>query len=89
MLSFLRVWGYEAYVKKLQPDKLKSKSGKCIFVGYPRETLGYTFYHPAEGKTFIAKTGIFLEKDFLAKVWMGGKLSLTRSSTPHLKYRVA
>jgi hypothetical protein len=39
-LSFLRVWGCEAYVKKLQPDKLKSKSEKCIFVGYPRETLG-------------------------------------------------
>jgi hypothetical protein len=25
-LPFLRVWGYEAYVKKLQPDKLESKS---------------------------------------------------------------
>jgi hypothetical protein len=25
-LSFLRVWGCEAYVKKLQPDKLESKS---------------------------------------------------------------
>jgi hypothetical protein len=39
-LSFLRVWGCEAYVKKLQPDKLESKSEKCILVGYPRETLG-------------------------------------------------
>jgi hypothetical protein len=25
-LSFLRVWDYEAYVKKLQPDKLETKS---------------------------------------------------------------
>jgi hypothetical protein len=66
-LSILRVWGCEAYVKKLQPDKLKSKSEKCIFVGYPRETLGYTFYHPAEGKTFVAKNGFFLEKEFLTK----------------------
>jgi hypothetical protein len=55
-LSFLRVWGCEAYVKKLQPDKLESKSEKCIFVGYPRETLGYTFYHPTKGKTFVSKT---------------------------------
>jgi hypothetical protein len=61
-LLFLRVWGCEAYVKKLQPSKLESKSEKCIFVGYPRETLGHTFYHPAKGKTFVAKTRIFLDK---------------------------
>jgi hypothetical protein len=71
-LSFLRVWGCEAYVKKLQSDKLKSKLEKCIFVGYQRETLGYTIYHPAEGKTFVAKTGIFLKKEFLAK-GLGGR----------------
>jgi hypothetical protein len=59
-LSFLRVWGCEAYVKKLQLDKLETKAKKCIFVGYPRETLGYTFYHPAKGKTFVAKMGAFL-----------------------------
>jgi hypothetical protein len=28
MLSFLRIWECEAYVKKLQPDKLESKSEK-------------------------------------------------------------
>jgi hypothetical protein len=87
-LSFLKVWGCEAFVKKLKPNKLESKSQKCIFVGYPRDTLGYIFYHPAEGKTFVAKTKIFLEKEFLAKGVVEGKLSLTRSSTPHLKYRV-
>jgi hypothetical protein len=48
-LLFLRVWGCESYVKKLQTDKLETKSEKCIFVGYPKETLGYTFYHPVEG----------------------------------------
>jgi hypothetical protein len=60
-LSFLRVWGCEAYVKKLQPDKLETKAEKCIFVGYPRETLGYTFYHLVEGKIFVANTGAFLK----------------------------
>jgi hypothetical protein len=88
-LLFLRVWGCEAYVKKLQPDKLESKSEKCIFVGYPRKTLGYTFYHATEGKTFVAKTGIFLEIEFLTKGVVGGRLRLTRSLTPHSKYRVA
>jgi hypothetical protein len=37
-LSFLKVWGCEAYVKHLMSDKLIPKSDKCFFVGYPRET---------------------------------------------------
>ena len=52
-LSFLKVWGCDAYVKKFQPDKLEPKSEKCVFIGYPKETIGYTFYHRSEGK-FIA-----------------------------------
>ena len=48
-LSFMKIWGWLAYVQKLQPDKLESKSKKYIFVGYPRETVGYTFYNPTEG----------------------------------------
>ena len=35
-LSFLKVWGCEAYVKKLQPDKLEPKAEKCVFIGYPK-----------------------------------------------------
>ena len=53
-LSFLKVWGCDAYVKKLQPDKLEPKSEKCVFIGYPKETVGYTFYHKYEGKIFVA-----------------------------------
>jgi hypothetical protein len=63
-LSFLKIWGCEAYVKKLQPDKLESKVEKCVFVWYPRDTIGYTFYHPAEGKAFVDQVGTFLEKEF-------------------------
>ncbi|KAK1650213.1 hypothetical protein QYE76_068018 [Lolium multiflorum] len=66
-LSFLKVWGCEAYVKKLQPDKLEPKAEKCVFIGYPKETIGYTFYHRSEGKIFVAKNGTFLEKEFLTK----------------------
>ena len=39
-LSFHKVWGCDAYVKKLQPDKLEPKSEKCVFIGYPKETAG-------------------------------------------------
>ena len=56
-LPFLKVWACDAYVKKLQPDKLEPKSEKCVIIGYPKETIGYTFYHRSEGKTFVAKNG--------------------------------
>jgi hypothetical protein len=59
------------------------------FVGYPRETIGYTFYHPPEGKTFVAKAGTFLEKEFLAKGVGGRKVELDEIVDPSLEYRVA
>ena len=58
-LSFLKVWGCDAYVKKFQPDKLEPKSGKCVFIEYPKVTIGYTFYHRSEGKLFVAKMDPF------------------------------
>jgi len=42
-LSFLKVWGCNAYMKKFHPDELKLKSEKCVFIGYLEETIGYTF----------------------------------------------
>src|ERR1041385_8072770 len=75
-LSHLKIWGCEAYVSKLQPDKLESNADKCIFVGYPKEICGYTFYNQSEGKTFVAKTGHFLEKEFLLKELSGRKIDL-------------
>ena len=66
-LSFLKVWGCDAYLKKFQPDKLKTKSEKCVFIGHHKETIGYTFYHRSEGKIFVAKNGSFLEKELISK----------------------
>src|SRR5215216_103322 len=83
-LSFLKVWGCDAYVKKLQPDKLEPKSEKCIFIGYPKETIGYTFYHKSEGKIFVAKNGFFLEKEFLSKEVSGRKVELDEVIVPSL-----
>jgi hypothetical protein len=37
-LSFLKVWGCEAYVKCLMSDKLTPKSDKSFFAGNSRET---------------------------------------------------
>src|SRR3954464_15056363 len=75
-LSFLKIWGCDAFVKRLQSDKLTTKSDKCIFVGYPRETLGYYFYNREEGKVFISRSGVFLEKEFLTKGTSGRSMRL-------------
>src|SRR3954464_2595622 len=75
-LSFLKIWGCEAFVKRLQSDKLTAKSDKCIFVGYLRETLGYYFYNREEGKVFVARNGVFLEKEFLSRGVSGSTVQL-------------
>ncbi|GJT46782.1 retrotransposon protein, putative, ty1-copia subclass [Tanacetum coccineum] len=61
-LSYLRVWGCEALVKRDAPDKLDPRSIKCIFVGYPKETMGYYFYYPPENKIFVARNAKFFQK---------------------------
>ena len=85
-LSFLKVWGCDAYVKKLQLDKLEPKSEKCVFIGYPKETVGYTFYHRSEGKIFFAKNGSFLEKEFLSKEVRGRKVELDKVIVPSIEW---
>ena len=69
-------------MKKLQPDNLEPKSEKCVFIGYPKETVGYTFYHRSEGKTFVAKNGSFLEKEFLSKEVSGRKVEHDEVTVP-------
>ena len=63
---------------------LEPKSEKCIFIGYPKETVGYTFYHRSEGKIFVAKNGTFLEKEFLSKEVSGRKVELDEVIVPSL-----
>jgi len=58
-LAFLKIWGCEAFFKRLQSDKLNRKSDKLVFVGYPKGTLGYYFYNREEGKVFSLKTVSF------------------------------
>ena len=81
-LSFLKVWGCDAYVKKFHLDKLKPKSKKCVFIGYPKVTIGYTFYHRSEDKIFVAENGSFLKKEFLSKEVSGRKVELDEVTVP-------
>ena len=72
-------------MKKIQHDKLEPKSEKCIFIGYPKVTVGYIFYHRSEGKIFVAKNGSFLEKEFLSKEVSGRKVELDEVIVPTLE----
>ncbi|KAK8564677.1 hypothetical protein V6N12_058260 [Hibiscus sabdariffa] len=73
-MSFMKIWGCKAYVKHKMSTKLEPKSEKCTFVGYPKETKGYYFYN--ENKVFVARTGVFLEKEFLMNSGEGRNIKL-------------
>ncbi|GKB00938.1 retrotransposon protein, putative, ty1-copia subclass [Tanacetum coccineum] len=45
-LSYLKVWGCEALIKRDTPEKLQQRSVNCIFIGYPKEAMSYYFYFP-------------------------------------------
>ncbi|KAM1660254.1 hypothetical protein EV2_003356 [Malus domestica] len=66
-LNHIKIWGCEAYVKKLEATKLEVRSVRWYFVGYPRETMGYEFYHPDDQKVFVTRTAKFLEDEFVLK----------------------
>nr|GFA11267.1 hypothetical protein [Tanacetum cinerariifolium] len=67
-LSYLKVCGCEALVKRdtlTKLDKLDPRSIKCIFIGYPKETMGYSFYYPPENKVIVARNAKFLENSLI------------------------
>ena len=66
-LSCLQICGCETYVKHLQPNKLDPKLDKCYFVGYPKETIGYSFYQKFKDKMFVIIKNTFSRRSFLAK----------------------
>ncbi|GJU23661.1 retrotransposon protein, putative, ty1-copia subclass [Tanacetum coccineum] len=75
-LSYLKVWGCEALVKRDTLDKLEQKSVKCIFIGYPKETMGYYFYFPPENKIVVARYAEFFEKRLISQEISGRAVDL-------------
>ncbi|GJX89824.1 retrotransposon protein, putative, ty1-copia subclass [Tanacetum coccineum] len=70
------VWGCEALVKRDTPDKLEQRSVKCIFIGYPKETMGYYFYFPPENKIVVARYAEFFEKRLISQEISGRAVDL-------------
>ena len=83
-MSFLRIWGCKALVKRQVSKKLAPRSEKCIFVGYPKETRGYYFYNRSENKVFVDRNGAFLEKQFISKGNSGSKVLLEEVKEPQI-----
>nr|GEX55660.1 retrotransposon protein, putative, Ty1-copia subclass [Tanacetum cinerariifolium] len=70
------VWGCEALVKRDTPDNLQQISVKCIFVGYPKETMGYYFYFPPKNKIIVVRYTEFLEKNLISQEASGRAVEL-------------
>ncbi|GJY12467.1 retrotransposon protein, putative, ty1-copia subclass [Tanacetum coccineum] len=69
-MSYLKVWGCEALVKRdtlTKPKKLEPMSIKCIFIGYPKETMGYSFYYPPENKVLVTRNAEFLDNSLITQ----------------------
>ena len=81
-MSFMKVWGCEAFVKYLVSDKLGPKLDKCYFVGYPKENKGYWFHNPTENKIVVARTAVFMERELVSKRNSGRKIDLDEDRAP-------
>ena len=54
-------------MKRDTPGKLEQRSVKCIFVGYPKETMGYYFYFPPESTIKVARYAEFFGKNIITQ----------------------
>ncbi|GJW55942.1 retrotransposon protein, putative, ty1-copia subclass [Tanacetum coccineum] len=53
--------------KKVDKTLYELLSVKCIFIGYPKETMGYYFYFPPENKIVVARYAEFFEKNIITQ----------------------
>nr|GFB05553.1 hypothetical protein [Tanacetum cinerariifolium] len=77
----LKAWGCEAHVKRHTADKLEQRSIKCIFVGYPKETMGYYFYYPPKNKVVVERYADLLEREFILQKESGRTVELDDEDT--------
>ncbi|GJT83069.1 retrotransposon protein, putative, ty1-copia subclass [Tanacetum coccineum] len=72
----IKIWGCEVFVRREAQDKLEARSKKCLFVGYPEESFGYLSYKPKNNVVFVARRGVFLEREMIYKENCGSKIDL-------------
>ncbi|GJX81638.1 retrotransposon protein, putative, ty1-copia subclass [Tanacetum coccineum] len=68
----------KVYVRQEAQDKLEARSKKCLFVSYPEESFGYLFYKLKDNVVFVARRGVFLEREMISKEDSGSKIELEK-----------
>lgn len=63
-IKHLHGWGCTAYVLNSQATKLEARSEERHFIGYPKGTRGWLFYHLDEQKVITSVNARFLEDEF-------------------------
>ncbi|GJR84533.1 retrotransposon protein, putative, ty1-copia subclass [Tanacetum coccineum] len=74
-LSYLKVWGCEALVKRDTPDKLEQRSVKCSSIGYQGND-GLLVLFPPENKIVVARYAEFFEKRLISQEISGRAVDL-------------
>ena len=75
-LAHIKVWGCEAFVRRDTHDKLEPRSERCIFIGYPQKSFGYLFYRPKDNVVFVARRGVFRERELISQGDSGRQIEL-------------
>ena len=56
-------------------DKLKARSFRAHFIGYPKETMGY-YYFFEDHNVIVSHHAVFLKKEFIQDGGSGRKFEL-------------
>ncbi|KAI3509033.1 hypothetical protein L1887_24056 [Cichorium endivia] len=75
-LAHIKVWGCEAFIRRETHDKLVARSVTCVFIGYHKQSFGYLFYRPSEDVVFVARQGVFRERELIFKEATGSTIDL-------------
>ncbi|GJZ72488.1 zinc finger, CCHC-type containing protein [Tanacetum coccineum] len=74
-------WGYALETAARILNMVPRRLIKCIFLGYPKEAMGYYFYYPLKNKIFVSRNAEFFENSFMVQEASGshGLLEMSES----------
>ena len=84
-IRYLHIQGYLVHVLKGKFDKLEPKTEVCMFIGYPKETMGYLFYNYTVIKVFVSTNDKFLENDYMNNFTPRSRVVLAEMTKPAIE----
>lgn len=66
-LAHIKVLGCEAFIRNKTQDKWEPKVERCIFICCQQKSFGYLFYRASENVVFVARMGVFRERELVSK----------------------